>query len=211
MSKKPKLTPKNSKFGTTFLIKVSLWNILIVSYSCVPLQNVLYSSHQFSPFFKDSKEEKVFHCHHPQSIIFLTGNSFILWVLARAIGNSHDTADQSRELYIKPDCSYIHLSSSWREEKLQERNVRVNMLERAYTYTSTWSCKDMSCILTPELYSSSKLILSSQIRSDILKNLKKRSRSSSQAYLNLIFPSSSQWSDVNLSSWSDQGWCSAPY
>ena len=27
-------------------------------------------------------------------------------------------------------------------------------------------------------------------------------RSSSQAYLNLIFPSSSQWSDVNLSSWS---------
>ena len=76
-------------------------------------------------------------CHHPLSIIFLTGNSFILWVLARAIWNSHDTADQSRELYIKPDCSYIHLSSSWREEKLQERNVRVNMLQRAHTYT--WS------------------------------------------------------------------------
>ena len=52
-----------------------------------------------------------------------------------------------------------------------------------------------------ELYSRSKLILSSQIRSDILMNLKKRSRSSSQAYLTLIFPSSSQWSDVNLSSW----------
>ena len=52
-----------------------------------------------------------------------------------------------------------------------------------------------------ELYSRSKLISSSQIRSDILMNLKKRSRSSSQAYLILIFPSSSQWSDVILSSW----------
>ena len=55
--------------------------------------------------------------------------------------------------------------------------------------------------LDTELYSRSKLILSSQIRSDILMNLKKRSRSSSQAYLSLIFPSSSQWSDVSLSSW----------
>ena len=32
-----------------------------------------------------------------------------------------------------------------------------------------------------------------------------------QTYLKLIFPSSSQWSDVNLSSWPDRGWYSAPY
>ena len=71
--------------------------------------------------------------------------------------------------------------------------------------------KVLEYVCCSELYSRSKLISSSQIRSDILMNLKKRSRSSSQAYLTLIFPSSSQWSDVNLSSWSDQGWCSAPY
>ena len=55
--------------------------------------------------------------------------------------------------------------------------------------------------LSSELYSRSKLILSSQIRSDNFDELEKRSRSSSQAYLSLIFPSRSQWSDVSLSSW----------
>ena len=69
--------------------------------------------------------------------------------------------------------------------------------KKIWDATSIWGSYYFG-MLRSELYSRSKLTWSSQISSDILMNLKKRSRSSSQAYLSLIFPSSSQWSDVSL-------------
>ena len=99
--------------------------------------------------------------------------------------------------------TYYSIFAQWFLFLIGEDSATAKLIHNFCEY----NCEQDKCQMSgehfvkAELYSRSKLILSSQIRSDILMNLKKRSRSSSQAYLTLIFPSSSQWSDVSLSSW----------
>ena len=76
------------------------------------------------------------------------------------------------------------------------------MMQQLHSFLLFCSCDDdsMCAIFKPSYISKYRVVYSST-----------RTSWSSLGYLSLIFPSTSQCSHMNLSSWSDQRWCSAPY